>query len=199
MVSTEYRENYYKTLSLLFNSIKVTDKEGNEIEFFHGIENVCSLIRFKADSGCKLMLIGNGASAAISSHMATDYWKNGGIRAVAFSDSSLLTCVSNDYGYKYVFEKPIEMFADNGDILFAISSSGKSENILKGVHAAKARECNVITLSGFKDDNPLNVMGDYNFFVPAQEYGPVEIIHHSICHSILGNIIHCTPSSGKQV
>jgi D-sedoheptulose 7-phosphate isomerase len=83
MVSTEYRENYYKTLSLLFNSIKVTDKEGNEIEFFHGIENVCSLIRLKVDSGCKLMFIGNGASAAISSHMATDYWKNGGIRAVS--------------------------------------------------------------------------------------------------------------------
>ena len=125
--------------------------------------------------------------------------QNGGIKAVAFNDSSLLTCISNDYGYKYVFEKPIEMLADNGDILFAISSSGKSENILKDVLAAKSRECNVITLSGFKDDNPLNVMGDYNFFVPAQEYGPVEIIHHSICHAILGNIIHGTPSSGKQV
>ncbi len=167
MVSTEYIENYYKTLSLWFNSIEVTDKEGNEIEFFHGIGNVCSLIRFKADSGCKLMFIGNGASAAISSHMATDYWKNGGIRAVAFNDSSLLTCISNDYGYKYVFEKPIQMFADNGDILFAISSSGKSENILKGVHTAKSKECNVITLSGFKDDNPLSVMGDYNFYVPS--------------------------------
>jgi D-sedoheptulose 7-phosphate isomerase len=125
MVPIEFIESYYKTLSLLFNSIKVTDREGNEIEFFHGIGNVCSLIRLKADSGCKLMFIGNGASAAISSHMATDCWKNGGIRAV------LLTCVSNDYGYKYVFEKPIEMFADNGDILFANSSSGKSENILK--------------------------------------------------------------------
>jgi D-sedoheptulose 7-phosphate isomerase len=145
------------------------------------------------------MFIGNGASVAISSHMATDCWKNGGIRAVAFNDGSLLTCISNDYGYKYVFEKPIEMFADNGDILIAISSSGKSENILKGVHTAKSKECNVITLSGFKDDNPLSVMGDYNFYVPSQEYGPVEIIHHSICHSILDSIIHCTPSSGRQV
>ena len=199
MVLTEYIESYYKTLSLLFDSIKVTDKEGNEIEFFHGIGNVCSLIRLKADSGGKLMFIGNGASAAISSHMATDCWKNGGIRAVAFNDGSLLTCVSNDYGYKYVFEKPIEMFADNGDILIAISSSGKSENILKGVHAAKSKKCNVITLSGFKDDNPLSVMGDYNFYVPSQEYGPVEIIHHSICHSILDSIIHCAPSSGRQV
>ena len=190
MVPTEFVENYYKTLSLLFDSIKVTDKEGSEIAFFHGIEQVCSLVRLQADSGCKLMFIGNGASASIASHMATDCWKNGGVRAVAFNDSSLLTCISNDYGYKHVFEKPIEMFADNGDILFAISSSGKSENILKGVHAAKAKECSVITLSGFKDDNPLCSIGDYNFYVPSQEYGPVEIVHHSICHSILDTIIN---------
>jgi len=190
MVPIEFIENYYKTLSLLFNSIKVTDKEGSEIGFLHGIENTCSLIQLKADSCRKLMFIGNGASASIASHIATDCWKNGGIRAIAFNDSSLLTCISNDYGYKYVFEKPIEMFADNGDILFAISSSGKSENILKGVHAAKSKECKVITLSGFKGDNPLSVMGDYNFYVPSQEYGPVEIIHHSICHCILDTIIN---------
>tara|TARA_B100000315_G_scaffold238050_1_gene255454 strand:- start:403 stop:984 length:582 start_codon:yes stop_codon:yes gene_type:complete len=193
MVPTEFIENYYKTLSLLYNSIKVTDKEGSEIGFFHGIEKVCSLVRLKADSGCKLMFIGNGASASIASHMSTDCWKNGGIKAVAFNDSSLLTCISNDFGYKHVFEKPIEMFADNGDILFAISSSGKSENILKGVHAAKSKECKVITLSGFKDDNPLRVMGDYNFYVPSREYGPIEIIHHSTCHSILDNIINLKP------
>lgn len=186
----DFIQNYYKTLTLLFNSIKVTDKEGNEIEFHNGIEKVCLLIKLHADSGHKLMFIGNGASAAMSSHMATDCWKNGGIRAVAFNDSSLLTCISNDYGYKYVFEKPIEMMADKGDILFAISSSGKSENILNGVHAAKSKECSVITLSGFKDDNPLSVMGDYNFYVPSQEYGPVEVIHHSICHSILDSIIN---------
>jgi len=190
MESTEYIGNYFKTLSLLFNSIKVTDKEGNETGLSHGIEKVCSLIKLQAGSGCKLMFIGNGASASISSHMATDCWKNGGIRAVAFNDSSLLTCISNDYGYKHVFEKPVEMFAEDGDILFAISSSGKSENILTGVQAAKSKECKVITLSGFKDDNPLSVEGDYNFYVPSQEYGPVEIVHHSICHSILDAIIN---------
>jgi len=190
MESTEYIGNYFKTLSLLFNSIKVTDKEGNETGLSHGIEKVCSLIRLQASSGRKLMFIGNGASASISSHMATDCWKNGGIRAVAFNDSSLLTCISNDYGYKHVFEKPVEMFAEDGDILFAISSSGKSENILTGVQAAKSKECKVITLSGFKDDNPLSVEGDYNFYVPSEEYGPVEIVHHSICHSILDAIIN---------
>ena len=121
--------------------------------------------------------------------MSTDYWKNGGIRAIAFNDSSLLTCISNDYGYKHVFEKPIEMFAEKGDILIAISSSGKSENILRGVQAARTSQCKVITFSGFKNDNPLRSMGDYNFYVPSPAYGPVEIIHLSICHCICDAII----------
>tara|TARA_Y100000588_G_C13419045_1_gene570784 strand:- start:133 stop:522 length:390 start_codon:yes stop_codon:yes gene_type:complete len=121
--------------------------------------------------------------------MSTDFWKNGGIRSVAFNDSSLLTCISNDYGYKHVFEKPIEMFADPGDVLLAVSSSGKSENILKGVEAALMKECHVLTFSGFSNDNPLRSLGDLNFYVPSDEYGPVEIIHLSICHCILDTII----------
>jgi len=170
-------------------SIRVTDQEGVEIDFYEGAENTGNLIKSQTASGHKLMFIGNGASAAISSHMSTDFWKNGRIKAVAFNDSSLLTCLSNDYGYQHVFEKPVEMFADEGDILIAVSSSGKSENILFGVKAARQKQCKVITLSGFCLDNPLSKMGDYNFYVPASSYGPVEIIHHSICHCILDTIM----------
>jgi len=181
----EYSRNYYSRLAGLINSIKFTNKEGCDSDFYDGIDMVGSLILSQANSGHKLMFIGNGASASISSHMSTDFWKTCGVRAVAFNDSSLLTCLGNDFGYEYIFEKSIEMFADQGDILIAISSSGKSENILKGVNSAKSKGCSVITLSGFKNDNPLSSAGDYNFYVPAQEYGPVEVIHHSICHCIL--------------
>ena len=181
-------ENYYGYLADLMNSIKFVKKDGNYIDFHDGIEEVSKLILLQANSGFKLMFIGNGASAAISSHMSTDFWKTCGIRAVAFNDSSLLTCLGNNFGYQYIFEKSIEMFADRGDILVAISSSGKSENIIKGVNSAKSKECSVITLSGFEDDNPLFSAGDFNFYVPAQEYGSVEVIHHSICHCILNAI-----------
>lgn len=182
-------ESYYKNLLNVISSIKVTNEEGNILNFFAGIETVSNLIISQANSGYKLMFIGNGASAAISSHMSTDFWRNIGIRAVAFNDSTLLTSISNDFGYKYVFDKPIEMFADKGDILIAISSSGKSENILLGVNSARLKECKVITLSGFDKDNPLSTLGDYNFYVPSHSYGPVEIIHHSICHCILATIM----------
>jgi len=184
----KYAKNYYGHLADLMGSVGFTSSERDNIDFHDGIEMVCNLILTQVNSGHKLMFIGNGASAAISSHMSTDFWKTCGIRAIAFNDSSLLTCLGNDFGYEYIFEKSIEMFADPGDILVAISSSGKSENILRGVNSAKSKECRVITLSGFRDDNPLSSAGDYNFYVPAQEYGPVEVIHHSICHCILNTI-----------
>jgi D-sedoheptulose 7-phosphate isomerase len=184
-----FAEKYYNNLSNLFDSIRATNNLGSELNFFDAIEKVCNLIILKTDSNHKLMFIGNGASAAISSHMSTDFWKNGCMRAIAFNDSSLLTCLGNDYGYEYIFEKPVEMFADKGDILIAISSSGKSENILRGVHSAKSKGCNVVTLSGFGSDNPLSSLGDFNFYVPDKSYGPVEIIHQSICHCLLDAIL----------
>jgi len=185
----EEAQKYYETLLSLITSVRVTDQRSVELGFHQGIEMACRLISSQANKGHKLIFIGNGASAAISSHMATDFWKNGSIKAVAFNDSSLLTCISNDFGYKHVFEKPIEMFAEPGDVLIAISSSGKSENILLGVQAARAKRCRVITLSGFDANNPLSSLGDINFYAPAKSYGPVEVIHHSICHCLLDIII----------
>jgi len=185
----KFAEDYYRNLTSIVNSIRATNAEGDELNFYKGIEKAGNLIKSCADSGNKIMFIGNGASASISSHMATDFFKNGGIRALAFNDSSLLTCISNDFGYKYVFSKPIETFANKEDIVFAISSSGESENILEGVKMARSRSCNVITLSGFREYNGLSTTGDINFYVPSQKYGHVEIIHHSICHCVLDMII----------
>lgn len=185
----DFARKYYDNLSGLLNEVRTSDRNGREMIFYCGIETACNLIVSRAESGNKIIFIGNGASAAIASHISTDFWKNGGIRGIAFNDSSLLTCVSNDYGYSHVFEKPIEMFADRGDVLVAISSSGKSENIIRGTYSARTKEMFIITLSGFESDNPLSWSGDVNFFVPAKSYGLIEIIHHSICHCILDTII----------
>lgn len=176
---------YFRTLGNLHRAVTVTTHEGDSIPFDEGIEAVIKKAFRTHMNDRKLMFIGNGGSAAIASHMAIDYWKNGGIRATAFNDASLLTCLSNDYGYEYVFEKTIEMMAQPGDLLIAISSSGRSPNILRGVAAARARQCDVVTLSGFLLGNPLRALGDLNFYVPSDSYGYVEITHLSICHAIL--------------
>ena len=185
----EFIKSHFEKFINLFGSIKVTDNQKNKIDIYQGIECVCDIIKKQSKVDGKLLFIGNGGSAAIASHMAIDFWKNGGVKAMAFNDSSLLTCIGNDFGYKHVFEKPIEAFSHKNDVLFAISSSGKSENILNGVKAAQAKGCRIITLSGFSGDNPLCSMGAYNFYVPSHEYGHVEVIHQYICHCILDAVI----------
>ena len=81
------------------------------------------------------------------------------------------------------------MFAQSGDVLIAISSSGQSANILAGVEQARKLGCFIITLSAFKSDNPLCQLGDLNFYVPTQSYGFAEITHLSICHCILDGLM----------
>jgi D-sedoheptulose 7-phosphate isomerase len=181
VIAKKYFEEIVKNLS----SIIATNSKNKKSDINHAIADAIDLINKCSDSGKKIMFIGNGASAAISSHMAADFWKNGAIKAIAFNDSSLLTCISNDFGYQHVFEKPVEMFAEKGDILIAISSSGRSENIIKGAKMALCKDCNLITLSGFEENNTLRLLGHINFFVPSSSYGLVEIIHQAICHCIL--------------
>ena len=185
----ENAESYYRNISHMIGRIQATREDKGSLGFFAAIESAGQLAMAQTEAGRKIIFIGNGASASIASHMSTDYWKNGGMRAIAFNDAALLTCLSNDCGYENVFGKSVEMFADEGDILVAISSSGKSENILNGVYAARKQGAHVVTLSGFKPDNPLRSMGDINFYVPDEAYGSVEILHLSICHCILDVII----------
>lgn len=132
-----------------------------------------------------IFFIGNGGSAAIASHMAIDYSKNGGFNAMAFNDASALTCLSNDYSYEDVFALQINKWAKQHDLVFAVSSSGESENIIRATQAALDKGCFVVTLSSFRPTNRLRSMGDINFYVAADEYGFAEISHLAILHSIL--------------
>jgi len=180
---------YFEGLAALFSSVEVTDLGQGRLELSHGVLTAVDLIATQTTVGRKVMFIGNGGSAAIASHQAVDFWKNGGMRAVAFNDSSLLTCIGNDFGYPQVFVKPVEMFADPGDVLVALSSSGRSENILSAVNTARKKECKVITMSGFAANAPLRLMGDLNFYVASDSYGHVEIVHLTLCHCILDTIM----------
>jgi D-sedoheptulose 7-phosphate isomerase len=180
---------FFSDLAALFHRVEATDASGAAVPFADAVGRASALIKDQTAAGRKVIFIGNGGSAAIASHQAIDYWRNGGMRALAFNDPSLLTCISNDFGYPHVFEKPIEMFADAGDILVAISSSGQSANILQGAAAAQRLGCRVITLSGFTPGNPLRTMGKINFFVPSDSYGHVEIAHLCVCHCIVDSIL----------
>ena len=83
----------------------------------NGLEQALALIMGQTAQGRKVMFVGNGGSAAIASHQATDFLKNGGMRTLAFNDLTMLTCLSNDLGYEHVFEKQVQMLADPGDVI----------------------------------------------------------------------------------
>jgi D-sedoheptulose 7-phosphate isomerase len=117
--------------------------------------------------------------------MATDWLKNGGFKTLCFNDGAQLTCLANDLGYDQVFGVPVERHGEEGDVLIAISSSGNSPSILNAVLAARRKGTVSVTLSGFKPDNKLRVLGDVNFYIPDSNYGFVEIGHLIICHAIL--------------
>jgi D-sedoheptulose 7-phosphate isomerase len=128
--------------------------------------------------GKKIIVVGNGGSAAMASHVAVDFTKAAGIRAVTFNEADLLTCFGNDYGYENWVEKALGFYADPGDTAILISSSGTSPNILKGTAKAREMGLSTITLSGFKNDNPLRELGDINLWADSQAYNVVEMTHH---------------------
>lgn len=178
-------QHYLDTYVALLGQIEVTAAPGRALPFAGGVQQAVELLWGRAAQGGQALFIGNGGSAAMAGHFATDYWHAGGIRARAFLDGAQLTCLSNDHGYEQVFAMPIRMFAGPADVLVAISSSGNSPNILNGVAAAREQGCAVITLSGFTPTNRLRPLGDLNFYVPVSHYGYVELIHALILHCIL--------------
>lgn len=178
-------QNYLAELHKCLSETAVSDDAGKSLELEAAIDAVGETARSATGAGGTIFFIGNGGSAGIASHMAIDFTKNGGMRALAFNDGAYLTCLGNDLGYDQVFAKPLEMHARPGDLLLAISSSGGSANILNGCDAARTRGCSVVTLSGFKASNPLRQKGDINFYVNSNEYGFVEISHLALIHTVL--------------
>ena len=164
-------------------------KAENEMPYDDMMSYMLKLMAEIKQSGKKICFIGNGGSAAIAIHMTNDFLKNGGIRTHSMHDPATLTCLGNDFDFTQIFSRQLEMIADEGDILTAISSSGKSPNILRAVDKAREKRCKVITLSGFSEDNPLRQMGDLNIYVPSMEYGIVESLHNLILQQVVDEIL----------
>lgn len=163
----------------------------------HALEHnrAVEIIREIKREGRRVFFIGNGGSAAIASHMAADFLKNGVVAAQCFNDGAALTCITNDLGYEKVFALPIGIHGRKGDALVAISSSGKSRSITLAAEAALQCGMKLITLSGFEASNPLHALGHVNFHVPSQRYGIVEIAHHAVLHAILDAVIDASAAS----
>ena len=126
----------------------------------------------------KIMIFGNGGSAAIASHVSVDLTKNAGIRCANYNEADLITCFSNDYGFDRWIEKAIDFYSDDKDVLILISSSGKSQNMINACESARTKKIEkIITFTGHDKNNPLSKLGDINFWVDSKAYNFVENIH----------------------
>ncbi|WP_303814480.1 SIS domain-containing protein [Selenomonas ruminantium] len=184
----EFRNNYLMHVISKLESVEC-DKAGLHISYNTVMAVLTDVFADIRRLNGKVFFIGNGGSAGISMHMTTDFLKNGRVRTHSMHDPATLTCLANDYGYENVFSKQLEMAAEEGDMLVAISSSGRSENILRAVHVARNMGCHIVTFSGFAVDNPLRKLGDFNVYVPCDSYGIVESIHQLILQQIVDELM----------
>lgn len=150
---------------------------------------VAQLIRDCAERGGVVNIVGNGGSAAIASHIAIDLTKNAGFVARTFSDAAEITCLSNDYGFDDWLSHALRLRAGRNDCLIAISSSGRSPNILKAVGRAKEMHLPVVVLSGMDSGNPLRKTGDIELWADSSAYNIVETIHQFWLMSVIDLLI----------
>lgn len=153
------------------------------------LDHAVEMIKQTSKNGKKVIIAGNGGSAAMSSHVAVDLTKNAKIRCVNFNEADLITCFANDYGYEEWVSQSLKFYADQGDLVILISSSGSSRNMTNAAKTAKELGLELITFTGFKSDNPLKQLGDLNFYVDSKGYNIVEMSHHVWLVAIVDRII----------
>jgi D-sedoheptulose 7-phosphate isomerase len=188
-------ENYFDTLGRLPLRTVATDRSGADIGLESFFSQALAMLE-SCRSDNKVMMVGNGGSATIASHIVVDIAKNAGVGALCFNDSAMLTALGNDEGVENVFSRQVQFHARPGDLLIAISSSGNSENITRAAELAQGRQCQVVTMSGFSPDNRLRKLGHLNAYVPSGEYGFVELTHMSLCHALVDLVMGWTLDEG---
>ena len=174
-------EEHLKTSQATFESIG------------HSVEVAAKLCLDCLKNGNKILLFGNGGSAADAQHIAAELvgrykTERKGLAAIALTtDTSTLTAISNDYGYDCVFDRQVEALANTGDVAIGISTGGSSANVVSALKLAKNLGCKTIGFSG-RDGGEMNNICDTNIVVPAQDTARIQEMHivigHTICHLI---------------
>lgn len=126
----------------------------------------------------KVILIGNGGSAAMASHVSVDLTKQCNIRAINFNEADLITCFANDYGHDNWMKEAIKKYYDKKDLVILISSSGNSKNHVVAGNYCKSKNIDLITFTGFNGKNKLSKLGKINFSLDSKNYNQIEMVHH---------------------
>lgn len=175
-------ENFFKSYFIDFSkaikSVKVTD-----------IKSIINAILIANTKKNKIIIAGNGGSAAISSHVSVDLTKTAKVESINFNETDLITCFANDYGYDNWIAKALEAYAKKNDICIFISSSGMSRNIINACNVAKKLGLKVFTFTGFDKNNNVKKLGDINIWVNSKKYNIIEMTHLYLLLMIIDKII----------
>ncbi len=167
-------------------------------EMIPAIEQGAQALIDTLKSGGKILLCGNGGSAADAQHIAAEIvgrfeTERKGLPAIALTtDTSILTAVGNDYGYQSLFSRQVEALAQPADVLIAYSTSGNSENVLRAATLARDKGCKVIALSG-NDGGKLSALADVDLCVPSDVTARIQEAHGFIGHLLCSAIDEAFP------
>ena len=180
---------YLTTLNTICQNIVIRDQNSATVSLDIAGLQVRDMMLQVLNADQKLLLVGNGGSAAIINHLENDFIKAVGGKALSFTSLSLFSALSNDIGYEQTYPFQVARWAESGDLMVAISSSGRSKNIIESVKIAQTHRCQVVTLSGFGENNPLARLGDLNFYVKSMSYGYVELAHQCLTHYFTDSVL----------
>ena len=166
-----------KDLDFLHNYFNLYKEVISDTAIFEKIIKMKELVLESNKRGGKVIFFGNGGSAAIASHAAVDYTKQGGIRTVNFNEPGIITCFANDYGFDLWVQKALEFYMDENDLVVFISSSGSSKNMINAAQYLLTTNKKFITFTGHDFDNPLKQLGFLNFWLDSKAYNVVENTH----------------------
>ena len=176
-------KNFYNNYFNIFRNI-ISFSEKN-LEKIIKIEKL--ILKVKKEKK-KILIFGNGGSAAIASHFSIDCNNKLKIKCLNFNEASILTCFSNDYGYENWVKKALEQFSEKGDLVILISSSGESKNMTSASRYTKNKKIKTITLTGFNKKNTLSKSGNINIWINSKIYNFVENSHQVFLLSIIDSI-----------
>ena len=166
------------------------------------IERCCTLLISALRKGNKLLIMGNGGSAADAQHMAAEFvgrflLERKALPAIALTtDTSILTAVGNDYGFDEIFKRQVEALARPGDVVIGISTSGHSNNVFHALTSANEIGCKTIGLLGREGGNIAGIV-DVNLTVPVQETPRIQEAHVTIIH-ILCDLVERNLFGGRK-
>ena len=180
---------YINELMNTLEQTRIYMENGEESDYETGIQVLVEFFTIHKKAETQIFFIGNGGSSAIASHMTAYFMKNGGMKTYSLYDNAVTTCMGNDYGYEYVFSRPLEFLGQENDLLVAVSSSGNSQNIVNAINTANTKNMETITFTGFKKDNRSKQLGTVNVYVPSEKYGIVESIHNLMLQQIVDLIM----------